>query len=318
MPVTSIPRFVLLGTRGLQQGMDSMELHQLRYFCAVAETSSFSRAAEQSHVSQPSLSQQIMKLEDELGARLFDRLGRSVRLTELGQTFLPRARAVLRELEAARGDVAEQKDSIGGSVTVGVIPTVAPYFLPQHLTAFSRKFSQVRLTVVEEITPALLDQLRAGKTDLAILALPIRGHEFETFPLLTERLFAALPAGHKLAKRSSLSLKDLRAEPFLLLRDGHCFRDTAVAACDRVRLHPQIIFESGQFSSLLSMVGAGMGVSIVPEMAIEKKSRCRYVRIDDPSSTRTIGVVVLRGRSLTRAHRAFLAHLRESATHAAS
>src|SRR5271156_3471814 len=104
MPVTSIPRFVLLGTRGLQQGMDSMELHQLRYFCAIAETASFSRAAEQSHISQPSLSQQIRKLEDELGVRLFDRLGRSVRLTELGHAFLPRARTVLRELESARGD----------------------------------------------------------------------------------------------------------------------------------------------------------------------------------------------------------------------
>ena len=289
-----------------------MELHQLRYFCAVAEAGSFSRAAEQSHVSQPSLSQQIMKLEDELGARLFDRLGRSVRLTETGQTFLPRARAVLRELEAARGDVVEQKDSIGGSVTIGVIPTVAPYFLPQRLTGFSRKYPQVRLTVVEEITPALLDLLRASKADLAILALPIRGHEFETFPLLTERLFAALPRGHKLATRRALSLKDLRSQPFLLLRDGHCFRDTAVAACDRARLHPQIIFESGQFSSLLSMVGAGMGVSIVPEMAIDKKSRCRFVRIDDPVATRTIGAVVLRGRSLSRAHHAFLSHLRAS------
>jgi LysR family hydrogen peroxide-inducible transcriptional activator len=289
-----------------------MELHQLRYFCAVAETGSFSRAAEQSHVSQPSLSQQIMKLEDELGVRLFDRLGRSVRLTETGQTFLPRARAVLRELEAARGDVAEQKDSVGGSVTIGVIPTVAPYFLPERLTWFSRKFPQVRLTVVEEITPILLDQVRASKVDLAILALPIRGHEFETFSLLTERLFAALPAGHNLAKRRSLSLKDLRAQPFLLLRDGHCFRDTAVAACDRARVHPQIIFESGQFSSLLSMVGAGMGVSIVPEMAIAKKSRCRFVRIDDSAAARTIGAVVLRGRSLSRAHHAFLAHLRAS------
>src|SRR2546425_13132227 len=106
-----------------------MELHQLRYFCAVADMGSFSRAAEQSHVSQPSLSQQIMKLEDELGARLFDRLGRSVRLTDVGKTFLPRARAVLRELEAARGDVAECKGSVGGPVSVGVIPTVAPYFL---------------------------------------------------------------------------------------------------------------------------------------------------------------------------------------------
>jgi LysR family hydrogen peroxide-inducible transcriptional activator len=291
-----------------------MELHQLRYFCAVAEVGSFSRAAEQSHVSQPSLSQQIMKLEDELGARLFDRLGRSVRLTETGQAFLPRARAVLRELEAARDDVAEQKDSVGGSVTIGVIPTVAPYFLPRRLTRFSRKFPQVRLTVVEEITPVLLDQVRASKVDLAILALPIRGHEFETFPLLTERLFAALPPDHKFAKRRSLSLKDLRAEPFLLLRDGHCFRDTAVAACDRARLHPQIIFESGQFSSLLSMVGAGMGVSIVPEMAIDKKTRCRFVRIDDPAAARTIGAVILRGRSLSRAHHAFLSHLRASPT----
>ena len=289
-----------------------MELHQLRYFCAVAETSSFSRAAEQSHVSQPSLSQQILKLEDELGARLFDRLGRSVRLTDLGKTFLPRARAVLRELEAARGDLVEQKDSLGGTVSVGVIPTVAPYFLPPLLTSFSRKFPQVQFTVLEEITPILLDRLRAGTIDFAILALPLRGHEFETFPLLTERLFAALPKKHKLSSRKAISLKDLRSQPFLLLRDGHCFRDTAVAACDRARLHPQIVFESGQFTSLLSMVGAGMGVSIVPAMAMEKNAACRYVRIDDPQAARTIGAVVLRGRSLTRAHGAFLAHLRDS------
>jgi len=286
-----------------------MELHQLRYFCAVAETGSFSRAAEQSHVAQPSLSQQIIKLEEELGARLFDRLGRSVRLTELGKIFLPRARAVLRELEAAKGDVVEGKDFVGGPVTVGVIPTVGPYFLPRVLTSFSRKFPQVRFTVVEEITPVLLDRLRAGAIDVAILALPIRGHEFETKPLLTERLFAALPKNHRLAKRTALSLRDLRSEPFLLLRDGHCFRDTAVAACDRARLHPQVIFESGQFSSLLSMVGAGMGVSIVPEMAVERKSQCRYVHIADEQATRTIGTVVLRGRSLTRAHQAFLSHL---------
>jgi LysR family hydrogen peroxide-inducible transcriptional activator len=251
-----------------------------------------------------------MKLEDELGARLFDRLGRSVRLTELGKTFLPRARSVLRELEAARGDVVERKASISGPVTIGVIPTVSPYLLPPQLTTFSRKFPQVRLTVLEEITPVLLDRLRAGVLDVAILALPIRGHEFEATPLLTERLFAAVPNKHKFAKRRELSLKDLRAEPFLLLRDGHCFRDTVVAACDRARLHPQIVFESGQFSSLLSMVGAGMGVSIVPKMAIEKKSPCRYVRIADLQASRTIGAVVLRGRSLTRAHLAFLEHLR--------
>jgi len=287
-----------------------MELHQLRYFCAVADTGTFSRAAEQSHVAQPSLSQQILKLEDELGARLFDRLGRSVRLTDVGKAFLPRARAVLRELEAARGDAVERKETLGGLVAVGVIPTVAPYFLPFCLTSYSRKFPQVQLTVVEDITPVLLERLRASVIDLAILALPVRGHEFETVPLLTERLFAALPPKHKLASRKALTLKDLRDEPFLLLRDGHCFRDTAVAACDRARLHPQIVFESGQFSSLLSMVGAGMGVSIVPGMAIEKGSRCRYVRIADEQAFRTIGVATLRGRSRSRSLQAFLEALR--------
>src|ERR1700752_2596894 len=126
-----------------------MELHQLRYFCAVADSGSFSRAAEQSYLSQPSLSQQILKLEDELGARLFDRLGRSVRLTDLGKTFLPRARAVLRELEAARGDVVERKESVAGSLAVGVIPPIAPYFLPPRLTSFTRHFPQAQVTVVE-------------------------------------------------------------------------------------------------------------------------------------------------------------------------
>ncbi len=281
-----------------------MEIHQLRYFCAVADTNSFSRAAVQAHVSQP------LKLEDELGARLFDRLGRSVRLTEVGKTFLPRARAVLRELEAAKGDVDERKESVGGSISIGVIPTIAPYFLPRHLTFFTRQFPQARLAVVEEITPVLLERLRASSVDIAILALPIRGNEFEVFPLLTEHLFAALPKQHKLGRHNSLSLKDLGAEPFLLLRDGHCFRDTAIAACDRARLNPQIIFESGQFSSILSMVGTGMGVSIVPEMAVDN----HYVRIADREATRTIGAIVLRGRSLTRVHLAFLSRLRNANT----
>jgi LysR family hydrogen peroxide-inducible transcriptional activator len=289
-----------------------MEIHQLRYFCAVAETGSFSRAAEHSHVSQPSLSQQILKLEAELGARLFDRLGRSVRLTEVGKTFLPRARAVLRELEAARGDVVESKDSISGQVAVGAIPTVAPYFLPPLLASFSKRFSESAVTVIEEITPVLLERLRAGGIDIAILALPVRGHEFDALPLLTEPLFAALPKKHILARRTAIVLRDLRKEPFLLLRDGHCFRENALAACDRARVSPQVVFESGQFSSLLALVGVGMGVSLVPEMAVDRRLPVRFVRISDPRATRTIGALTLRGRSLSRAHHAFLSSLQQT------
>lgn len=288
-----------------------MELQQLRYFCAIAETGSFSRAAQHTHVSQPSLSQQIRKLEDELGARLFDRLGRSVRLTELGRTFLPRARAVLRELESARSDVVERKASINGPVCVGVIPTIAPYFLPPVLAAFSRKCPQAQVTVVEEITPLLLEKLRAGSMDVAIVALPLqgRGHEFESFPLMTEKLYAVLHKEHGMAGRRSIPLGELEGEPFLLLRDGHCFRETAVAACKRARVSPNIVFESGQFSSILSMVSAGLGVSIVPAMALEKRAGCCFVPLTDDRAARTIGAITLKGRSLTRVNEAFLAHL---------
>lgn len=288
-----------------------MEFHQLRYFCAVAELGSFSRAAEHSHVSQPSLSQQILKLEAELGARLFDRLGRSVRLTDAGKSFLPRARAVLRELEAARGDVSESKDSVSGHISVGVIPTVAPYFLPPVLASFSRRFPEAAVSIMEEITPALLERLRAGSLDLAILALPVRGHEFESLPLLTESFYAALPVRHRLARRKTIGIRDLRKEPFLLLRDGHCFRENTVAACDRARVSPQVVFESGQFSSLLGLVRAGVGVSLVPAMAVDHNHvQLRFVRISDPHATRTIGALTLRGRSLSRAHQAFLSALR--------
>jgi LysR family hydrogen peroxide-inducible transcriptional activator len=288
-----------------------MELQQLRYFCAIAETNSFSRAAQLTYVSQPSLSQQIRKLEEELGARLFDRLGRTVRLTDLGRAFLPRARGVLRELEAARGDVVARKASIGGPVCVGAIPTIAPYFLPPHLTTFSRKHPQALVTVVEDITPLLLEKLRAGSVDVALVALPItaRGHEFKSFALMTEKLFAVLPRLHPLAQRRTVSLAELREEPFLLLRDGHCFRETAVQACKRAHLNPQIVFESGNFTSILSMVNAGLGVSIVPQMALEKRAGCRFVPLEDERAARTIGAVILKGRFATRVQDALLAHL---------
>jgi LysR family hydrogen peroxide-inducible transcriptional activator len=166
-----------------------------------------------------------------LEARLFDRLGRTVRLTELGRAFLPRARTVLRELEAARNDVVERKSSINGPICVGVIPTIAPYFLPPVLASFSRKYPQARVTIVEEITPLLLERLRTGSMDVAIVALPL--HEFESFPLAVEKLYAVLPKQHAVARRRSVSLGELRDDPFLLLRDGHCFRETAVTALPR-------------------------------------------------------------------------------------
>jgi LysR family hydrogen peroxide-inducible transcriptional activator len=166
--------------------------------------------------------------------------------------------------------------------------------------------------VLEEITPVLLERLRVGSIDIGILALPVRGHEFEALPLITEPLFAALPKNHRLSRNSTVALRELRKDPFLLLRDGHCFRENAVAACDRARVSPQVVFESGQFSSLLGLVGAGVGVSLVPAMAVDRRAQVRFVRVSDPAAIRTIGALTLRGRSLTRAHHAFLSSLRQN------
>src|SRR5690348_790722 len=290
-----------------------MEVHQLRYFCAVAETGSFTRAAEREQIAQPSLSQQIMKLEEELGVRLFDRLGRTVRLTDLGQTFLPRARTILMELKAAKEEVAERQSTVSGPICVGVIPTIAPYFMPSRIANFSRKYPEASITVVEDVTVRLLDRLRAGLVDLAVLALPARGHDLESFPLRTERLYAILPKNHPLAKKRSVVMKELRNEPFLLLRDDHCFRETAIEICKRARVLPQVVFESGQFSSILAMVGAGLGISIVPEMALEQRPDCSFVLIADERASRTIGVTTLKGRFLSRVQRAFLNHLQSHA-----
>jgi LysR family transcriptional regulator, hydrogen peroxide-inducible genes activator len=283
-----------------------MEFHQLRYVCAIAETGSFSRAAERCRVAQPSLSQQVLKLEKDLGTKLFDRLGRSVRLTEAGRAFLPHARSILGQMETARSSVTDKWADVRGSVAVGVIPTIAPYMMPRYTSAFAKKYPEANLRIVEETTPILVESLRELSIDLAILALPLRHKELELFPLRTEPLFAVLPESHPRAAAKSLALKELRGESFVMLRDGHCFRDLSIAACTHARVTPRIAFESGQFSSLFGMVAAGIGISLVPEMAIDRNAGCRYVRLSDARATRTIVAAVLRGRSFNRVQQAFL------------
>jgi LysR family transcriptional regulator, hydrogen peroxide-inducible genes activator len=295
-----------------------MEFHQLRYVCAIADTGNFSRAAERCQITQPSLSQQVLKLEEELGTKLFDRLGRSIRLTEAGRAFIPRARTILEQMEAARCSAADQNTDFRGSVAVGVIPTVAPYLIPSYAARFAKKYPDAKLRIVEETTAVLIEGLRDLSLDAAILALPLRHRELELFPIRTEPLFAALSTHHPRASAKSLALKDLRGESFVMLRDGHCFRDLSIDTCTRARVTPHIVFESGQFRSLLGMVAAGAGVSLVPEMAMDRNIACRYVRLSDIHATRTIVTAVLRGRSFNRIQQAFLSGLKAKAAPAAA
>jgi LysR family transcriptional regulator, hydrogen peroxide-inducible genes activator len=290
-----------------------MEVHQLRYFCAVARHGSFTRAAEAEHIAQPSLSQQILKLEDELGAHLFDRLPKSVRLTQFGSAFLVRAQEILRQLGEAKIEIQEMAGTEKGEVTIGVIPTIAPYFLPGALASFARQHSGIVISVVEDITPVLLQRLNMGAIDLALLALPVPGHDLISLELMREPLYAVFPEKHPLARRKSISFPEFKNEPFLLLKEGHCFRENALAACRRSRVVPNVVFESGQFSTILAMVASGMGVSVVPAMAAQPGNRCSFVRIEDKRSFRSIGVVRTKHHFPTRAVLALMGHFESNA-----
>src|SRR5690349_17321458 len=176
-----------------------MQIHQLRYFCAIARTGNFTRAAQHEHIAQPSLSQQIRKLEDELGTRLFDRLGRSVRLTQMGEAFLPRAEAILRQVGAAKMEIQEMAGTEQGKLVIGAIPTIAPYFLPAHLASFAQQVPHVQLSVVEEVTSERLKRIQAGTGDLALLAMPVPASHGLVHELFRERLYAVVPENHRLA-----------------------------------------------------------------------------------------------------------------------
>ena len=286
-----------------------MEVHQLRYFCAVARHGTFTRASEAQRVAQPSLSQQIMKLETELGAPLFDRMPRAACLTVFGKAFLPKAERILRELEDAKAEMQEMTGEEKGSVTLGVIPTIAAYLLPPILSGFSMRHPSVSIRVVEEITPLILERLHAGTVDMAIVALPIPGPELEITELFTERFFAALPENHPRARQKTIRLADLRDEPFLLLKEGHCFRENLIAACRESRTRPSVAFESGQFATILAMVAAGVGVSAVPAMAAQPTAGCRFAPITGKRSMRTVGLVRLRHHFATRAQQALAKHI---------
>ena len=289
-----------------------MELHQLRYFLAVARTKNFSRAAEQCHVAQPSLSQQIMKLEDELGERLFERTKREVSLTPAGDLLRVHAERVLQEVELARDGVREFRGLVRGRVVLGVLPTVAPYFLPQRLRAFSSRFPAVEVVVHEDTTDQLAAAVLAKEVDLALVSLPVERVGLAAEEFFDEKLLVALRAGHALAKRPRLTFDDLEREAFILMKEGHCLSGQALQFCRINGFAPQISFRSAQIETVLAFVAKGWGVSVVPEMACTRPMRgVRFRTL--AGMTRSIGIIHRKARPLSHASRALVDFLRDAA-----
>jgi len=299
-----------------------MEMHQLTYFESVSRHLHFTRAAAELNVAQPSVSQQIRKLETELGAPLFHRMKRHVALTEAGQTFLPHARAVLQRLEEARLEVQELSGMRKGTLAVGAPPSVGTHLLPRALASFSRRHPGIVLTFREAGSRTLISQLENGELDLAIVIQPIRHPALETSPLLEEELMLAVPRQHALATgRSRVRLSQLRDEPFVLLREGaYDLREQTLAACRRAGFEPVVALDGGEMDSMLRFVAAGIGVVILPAMVLADVEHGDdapvIVRRLQPRLSRSLVLARRRDRYYSAAAREFISFLEDAAAHA--
>jgi LysR family transcriptional regulator, hydrogen peroxide-inducible genes activator len=285
-----------------------MELHQLRYVAAVARTGNFSRAAEQCHVAQPSLSQQVKKLEEELGERLFDRTKRGARMTAHGVLLLRRAVKILEEADAAVREASEAKGLLRGTLTVGVLPTIAPYLLPKLLVAFTNAFPDVETVVHEDTTAQLLQQVLSYEIDLAVASQPIEDKRLEMRDLFSEELKLGLPPRHRLTKKRLVKLSDLHGEQLIVMKPGHCLGDQVLGFCGSEGVRPKVSFRSAQLETIQALVQAGAGLSLIPEMAVLKsrKPAPEYRSFAAPKPERKIVALWPKQRPLGRAAQEFL------------
>ncbi len=272
--------------------MINFTLKQLRYFEAVARQGHFGRAADFCAISQPALSAQIAALEAAVGHQLFERSARHVQLTAFGEQFAPRANTILREAEAL-GDLAR---SVGGTalsrLRIGVIPTIAPYLLPSIIGQITSRFPEIDLLVRETMTHKLIEELGDGKLDCAIVALPVSEPALTEVALFDEAMVLVRPEAD--AERPVPDMNALSQMQLLLLEEGHCFRDQALSFCTLRNALPREGLDGSSLSTLVQMVGAGIGVTLIPEMAVPVETRSARVSVAPmgaPHPKRTVGMI---------------------------
>jgi DNA-binding transcriptional LysR family regulator len=282
-----------------------MHLRHLKSFVAVAESLNFSRAAEELHIAQPAVSQQIRALEDELGVQVFDRIGKRVSLTEAGRALLPFAHQILDLVETAENEVRERGQLKRGRTSLGAPPTVSTHLLPARLTQFKARHDGLEVTLREAGTQTLLRLIEDGKLDLAIVATDVLPPTIESAPFLEEKYVLAVSQSHPfLAKRQSVKLCDLNREPFILFPEGYKLRDVTLSACKAAGFDPKVALDGGAMQSALEFVGAGLGVALVPELALTDTSGIQGLKILDQDLRRNLGLAWLKGRTLSPAARA--------------
>lgn len=269
-----------------------MNLRDLEYFVALAKHKHFGRAAEACHVSQPSLSAQIKKLEETLGILLIERSSRRMMLTEAGEEVLRHAQAILAQTEEIREVGRLASDPLSGRFRLGVIPTIAPYLLPALLPALQAAFPSLQLELYEGQTQTISAQLRRGELDALLLALPLNDDTFKETELFRERFFVAVPVSHKLAACAHITPRQLRGEHLLLLEDGHCLRDQALEVCALAGASEYQHFRATSLETIRQMVASGAGITLLPEMALQKEEPgVKIIPFKPPAPHRSVGFV---------------------------
>jgi LysR family hydrogen peroxide-inducible transcriptional activator len=276
-------------------------LTELRYLVALANRAHFGRAAEDCHVSQPTLSTQIRKLEEYLGVTLIERNAKSFSLTSMGQEVVEKARKILGQVDALLASTRKSHEPLTGPLNLGVIPSLAPYLLPRLLPLIKNHYPRLQLVVHEDLTEHLLERLRGYQIDAALLALPLDGGNFEEIPLFDESFWFACPPQHPLAALKTVSEADLCDVPLLLLADGHCLRGQALAACGRTAADAERIddFRAASLETICQLVAAGFGCTLLPALAARPPQDAASSFVIRPlrsrKASRCIGLVWRRG-----------------------
>ena len=272
--------------------MRNLTLKQLRYFEALAQHGHFGRAAQACAISQPALSVQIRELEESLGTELFERGARHIRLTNFGEEFATRVRGILRSVDELGELAMASRDHLVGRLRIGVIPTIAPYLLPEIITDLTAANSSIDIQIRESLTPILVRELADGRLDAAIVALPVSEPSLTEVSLFEENFVLVRPIADE--GKPVPGHEDLREMKLLLLEEGHCFRDQALSFCNIQSSRPREMLDASSLATLVQMVGAGLGVTLIPEMAIAVETRSAPVSIAHfrhPQPSRTIGMI---------------------------
>jgi LysR family hydrogen peroxide-inducible transcriptional activator len=294
--------------------MKNLTLRQMRYFEALARHGHFGRAADACAISQPALSMQIRELEDAVGIPLFERGPRAVRLSQFGEEFAHRVRDILRAVDELGDLVRMSQDRLVGRLRIGVIPTIAPYLLPTIIGNLTRAHSELDLHIRETLTPRLIAELADGRLDTAIVALPVSEPSLTEVALFSEDFVLVRPDAD--AGKPVPSRETLREMRLLLLEEGHCFRDQALSFCSLPSAAPRELLDGSSLSTLVQMVGAGIGVTLIPEMAVSVETRSAAVsvaRFQGVQPSRTIGMIWRRTSPLAKQLMQVAEVVRESA-----